>query len=274
MLKLGGIFRKFCAFGRGILVLAFLLFVASGMRLLPMPAKERLTSAFLSTVFYPVQYLVASVDDFRNVLGENEKLKEENARLRLELDYARDGLSELVRLRALVRFDNHWDYPIVTSRIIGRNPGRLVTTLIVNRGLADGLKTDMPVFSMSGLVGRVAKVASHHAQVQVLVDPNLKFSVLNVRTRTVGFAESFDGKRLTATVPAHAGIREGDTLVTSGLGGIFPKGIGVGVVKEMVPHDMDVLSTMVIQPFQEVSQLEEVFIMQKEPDWIVRELLE
>ena len=84
MLKLGGIFRKFCAFGRGILVLAFLLFVASGMRLLPMPAKERLTSAFLSTVFYPVQYLVASVDDFRNVLGENEKLKEENARLRLE----------------------------------------------------------------------------------------------------------------------------------------------------------------------------------------------
>lgn len=274
MLKLGGIFRKFCAFGRGILVLAFLLFVASGMRLLPMPAKERLTSAFLSTVFYPVQYLVASVDDFRNVLGENEKLKEENARLRLELDYARDGLSELVRLRALVRFDNHWDYPIVTSRIIGRNPGRLVTTLIVNRGLADGLKTDMPVFSMSGLVGRVAKVASHHAQVQVLVDPNLKFSVLNVRTRTVGFAESFDGKRLAATVPAHAGILEGDTLVTSGLGGIFPKGIGVGVVKEMVPHDMDVLSTMVIQPFQEVSQLEEVFIMQKEPDWIVRELLE
>ena len=274
MLKLGGIFRKFCAFGRGILVLAFLLFVASGMRLLPMPAKERLTSAFLSTVFYPVQYLVASVDDFRNVLGENEKLKEENARFRLELDYARDGLSELVRLRALVRFDNHWDYPIVTSRIIGRNPGRLVTTLIVNRGLADGLKTDMPVFSMSGLVGRVAKVASHHAQVQVLVDPNLKFSVLNVRTRTVGFAESFDGKRLAATVPAHAGIREGDTLVTSGLGGIFPKGIGVGVVKEMVPHDMDVLSTMVIQPFQEVSQLEEVFIMQKEPDWIVRVLLE
>ena len=75
-------------------------------------------------------------------------------------------------------------------------------------------------------------------------------------------------------MPAHAGIREGDTLVTSGLGGIFPKGIGVGVVKEMVPHDMDVLSTMVIQPFQEVSQLEEVFIMQKEPDWIVRELLE
>ncbi len=274
MLKLGGIFRKFCAFGRGILVLAFLLFVASSMRLLPMPAKERLTSAFLSTVFYPVQYLVASVDDFRNVLGENEKLKEENARLRLELDYARDGLRELVRLRALVRFDNHWDYPIVTSRIIGRNPGRLVTTLIVNRGLADGLKTDMPVFSMSGLVGRVAKVASHHAQVQVIVDPNLKFSVLNMRTRTVGFAESFDGKRLAATVPAHAGIREGDTLVTSGLGGIFPKGIGVGVVKEIVPHDMDVLSTMVIQPFQEVSQLEEVFIMQKEPDWIVRELLE
>lgn len=274
MLKLSALVRKFCAFGRGILVLAFLLLLAAGMRVLPVPAKEQLTSAFLSSVFYPVQYLVASVDDFRNVIEENEKLKEQNARLRIELDYARDGLRELTRLRALVRFDNHWDYPIVTARVIGRNPGRMVTTLILNRGIADGLKTDMPVFSMSGLVGRISKVAAHHAQVQVIADPNLKFSVLNVRTRTIGFAETYDGKTLMATVPSHAGIIVGDTLVTSGLGGIFPKGIGVGIVSDVLPQDMEVLSLMEIKPFQEVSQLEEVFVMQKEPDWIVRELLE
>lgn len=274
MLKLGGLIRRFCAFGRGILVLAFLLFLGVGMLMLPVPAKERLSSFFLSSVFYPVQYLVASVDDYRNVIEENEKLKEQNARLRLELDYARDGMRELTRLRALVRFDNQWDYPIVTARIIGRNPGRMVTTLILNRGISDGLKKDMPVFSMSGLVGKISKVAAHHAQAQVIADPNLKFSVLNIRTRTIGFAETMDGKMLTATIPTHAGIQVGDTLVTSGLGGIFPKGIGVGTVSEIQPLDMEVLSLMVIRPFQEVSQLEEVFVMQKEPDWIVRELLQ
>jgi rod shape-determining protein MreC len=62
--------------------------------------------------------------------------------------------------------------------------------------------------------------------------------------------------------------------VTSGLGGIFPKGIPVGTVKEVRKSDLDVMRQMEVNPFQDFSILEEVFVMEKEPDWIIQELLD
>lgn len=79
---------------------------------------------------------------------------------------------------------------------------------------------------------------------------------------------------LTAMVPAHAGVSVGDTLVTSGLGGIFPKGIPVGTVKQVRKSDLDVMRQMDVEPFQEFSTLEEVFVMEKDPDWEIKELLD
>lgn len=272
MSKLGALLHGLFAFGRGILVLAVLLAFGIVMRSVSVEKKQVIASAALSSVFYPVQAVAASMDMFHNVKAENESLKEQNARLRMELDNAREGLRELVRLRSLVRFDNKWEYPIVTARIVGRNPGRVTTTLVVNRGSIDGLQEDMPVFSMKGLVGRVAKVARNHAQIQVIIDPNMKFSAMVSRTRTIGFAEPRNSQSLQVLVPTHAGVRKGDTLVTSGLGGIFPKGIGVGVVTEVLKSDLDVVSQLVVNPFQDVTELEELFIMEMEPDWIVKEL--
>lgn len=132
----------------------------------------------------------------------------------------------------------------------------------------------MPAFSMEGLVGRVSKVASQHAQIQLILDPNMKFSVMDSRTRTIGFAEPMDAHSLMVVVPTHAGVRAGDTLVTSGLGGIFPKGLGVGVVTAVNKMDVDVVSLLIVTPFQEVTELEELFVMEKDPDWVVRELAE
>lgn len=146
--------------------------------------------------------------------------------------------------------------------------------MVINRGTEHGVHENMPVFSMNGLVGKVSKATLNHSRVQLLVDPNLKLSVMDRKTRVVGFLESMDGVRLTAMVPTHAGIRPGDTLITSGLGGIFPKGIPVGTVKDVRKSDLDVMRQMDVEPFQDFTTLEEVFVMEKEPDWIVKELLD
>ena len=130
------------------------------------------------------------------------------------------------------------------------------------------------MMSMNGLVGKISKASLTHSRVQLLVDPNLKLSVLERRTRVVGFLESVDGHLLSAMIPSHAGVAEGDTLITSGLGGIFPKGIPVGTVHKVRKADLDVMSLMDVEQFQEFSTLEEVFVMQKEPDWIIQELLD
>lgn len=258
----------------GIVAFAFFLLLGILMRHVPEATQKSVISAALASVFYPAQMVISSVDEFRSVAHENEMLKEENARLRQETYYASEALQELARLHALVRFDDKWDYPIVTARVVGHNPGRFLTTLVINRGTSRGVKEDMPVFSMNGLVGKVSKAALTHSRVQLLVDPNLKLSVLERRTRVVGFLESVDGRTLSAMIPTHAGVKVGDTLITSGLGGIFPKGIPVGTVTQIRPSDWEVMQLMDVVPFQEFSSLEEVFVMGKEPEWVVQELLD
>ena len=257
-------------------IVAFVFFLALGllMRQAPNPIRESIVSTAVSTLYFPAQRIVSAVGHFKTVALENEQLKEENARLRQETYHAREGLQELARLHTLVRFDDKWDFPIVTARVIGHNPGRFLTTMVINRGTEHGVKENMPVFSMNGLVGKISKATMSHSRVQLLVDPNLKLSVMDRRTRVVGFLESMDGRRLMAMVPTHAGIHAGDTLVTSGLGGIFPKGIPVGTVRDVRKSDLDVMRLMDVEPFQEFSILEEVFVMEKEPDWIIKELLD
>ena len=258
----------------GIVAFAFFLLLGILMRQAPEATQKSVVSAALASVFYPAQMVISSVDEFRSVAHENEMLKEENARLRQETYYASEALQELARLHALVRFDDKWDYPIVTARVVGHNPGRFLTTLVINRGTSRGVKEDMPVFSMNGLVGKVSKATLTHSRVQLLVDPNLKLSVLERRTRVVGCLESVDGRTLSAMIPTHAGVKVGDTLITSGLGGIFPKGIPVGTVTQIRPSDLEVMQLMDVMPFQEFSSLEEVFVMGKEPEWVVQELLD
>ena len=257
----------------GVVAFVFFLLLGFLIRQAPLTVRQSIVSTVLGTVFYPAQWVVSSVESFRSVLAENEHLKEENARLRQETYYASEGLQELTRLHTLVRFDDKWDYPIVTARVVGHNPGRFLTTLVINRGTMHGVKENMPVFSMNGLVGMITKAAYTHSRVQLLVDPNLKLSVLEKKSRVVGFLESVDGHLLTAMIPSHAGVEEGDTLITSGLGGIFPKGIPVGIVKAVRKSDLDVMRQMDVSPFQEFTALEEVFVMEKEPEWIIQELL-
>lgn len=258
----------------GIVAFVFSLVLGLLMRQAPLPIRESIVTTAVSTLYFPAQRIVSAVGHYKSIALENEQLKEENARLRQETYHAREGLQELARLHTLVRFDDKWDYPIVTSRVVGHNPGRFLTTMVINRGTEHGVHENMPVFSMNGLVGKVSKATLNHSRVQLLVDPNLKLSVMDRKTRVVGFLESMDGVRLTAMVPTHAGIRPGDTLITSGLGGIFPKGIPVGTVKDVRKSDLDVMRQMDVEPFQDFTTLEEVFVMEKEPDWIVKELLD
>ncbi|MCI5600968.1 MAG: rod shape-determining protein MreC [Hallerella porci] len=259
--------------GHGLVLFLILLLVGISIRHLEKDGKETLIAGALSSIYYPAQLVVSSVNRIHSVTYENDSLKRENARLKLERDNLREGLEEANRLRELVHFDNVWEYPIVTARVIGQNPGRFLTTFVVNRGTDHGIEVDLPVFTTQGLVGRISAVSRSHSKVQLLPDPSLHVSILVQRTRVVGFLNGGSANTLQAFVPSYTGVREGDTLVTSGLGGIYPKGIGVGIVRSLEKGDLDVVTNIEVAPFQKFTRLEEVFIMQKRPDWIVQEML-
>ena len=173
--------------GHGLVLFFILLLVGFGIRHLEKDGKETLVAGALSSLYYPAQLVVSSVNRIHSVSYENDCLKRENAKLKMERDNLREGLEEANRLRVLVHFDNVWDYPIVTARVIGQNPGRFLTTFVVNRGTDQGIELDLPVFTTQGLVGRVSAVSKNHAKVQLLPDPSLHVSILVQRTRVVGF---------------------------------------------------------------------------------------
>jgi rod shape-determining protein MreC len=239
------------------------------MLLIQVKHKQNIADFLLSSVFHLPQTTLSYVLHMGNLGEENVKLKKENAKLKLEIDLIKEYSIENERLKRLLMFESHWNYPIILTQIIGHNPGAYMTTVVINNGEADSISYGMPVFTVDGLVGKVSKVFSQHSMVQLLSDPNTRTSVISQRSRVLGTIFSRDNGDMQIQVSSYVDLVPGDTLVTSGLGGIYPKGIPVGIVSKLNKSTSEVLSYGNIKLLQNIESLEEVFVIRKNMDWIV-----
>jgi rod shape-determining protein MreC len=265
---------RLCKWARGLIV--FLLFVFFSIYMLNTNINQKQNIANSAEfIFSSILYLPQSWVSYGLYLGEvgeqNILLKKENAKLKLEIDMIKEYAIENERLRDLLSFESQPDYPIFLSRIIGHNPGQYTTTIVVGRGKADSISYGMPVFTVNGLVGKVSKVFANHSMIQLLSDPNLRVSVISSRSRALGTIFSRENGNIQIQVSSYTDLVPGDTLVTSGFGGIYPKGIPVGVLVKLDKNDSEVLSYGSIKPLQQIESLEEVFIIHKPTDWVVWE---
>jgi rod shape-determining protein MreC len=236
--------------------------------------KQGVADWLFSTVYYPAQMVSASIGRIGDLKTENDSLKFQVGKLSLENAALREASRETDRLRTTLEFRNTWvGYPLTLAQVVGQNPGGDITTLVINRGLVDSLSTGMPVFTPRGLVGKLSKVFNNHAMVQLLADPNLKVSLIGLRSRVVGLFNVDDDGDWFVTVPTHSDLQVGDTLATSGLGGVFPKGIPVGVIASFEHGDIEVERNGEVVPLQNPALLEEVFVIRKHPDWVVQDLV-
>lgn len=222
-----------------------------------------------SSLLFPVQSSINWVNKLKSVDAENSELLEENAQLRLRIDSYKQSEMENQRLRGYLKFPRKFIDPVMVAQVVSRDPGRLQSSCMINRGEDAEVQTNMPVFTPSGLVGKISKVMHNHSFVQFLNDPASKVSVVENTTRTIGILESRNGIDLEAEFPEHTEVEIGDTLVTSGFGGVFPKGIQVGVVSEWVESDIEVLKKAKVRPFQQHQYLEEMFVLKSRPKWKV-----
>jgi rod shape-determining protein MreC len=229
--------------------------------------KQGVVDLLFSTVLYPAQVVSSKINSLKSIQGENEFLKKENMRLRLENDMLLQARKENLRYRDMLGFIRDHEFPMTMAEVIARSPGRLQTVFVINRGAEDSIKVNMPVLTSKGLVGRISKVFPGHSHVKLLTDPVVKVSVLENSSRTVGILESPDSYRIRVVLPRHAMVQKGDTLVTSGFGGIFPKGILVGRITDFKKGDLEVVKHALVKLFQDLDYVEEVFVIRKEPDW-------
>lgn len=264
-------FLKFFTFGRGVLIYALILILSYGMHKSSSKDKLMIADFAVSTFLYPAQYVTHTVLHWQQLHKTNAQLKQENARLRLSYDLLTQELAKEQRIDLLRKFETEYADTVVISEIIAKNPGRLHTSVLIDRGMSSEVEPTMPVFTSKGLVGKISKVYLRHSVVQLLYDPQFKVSVIVLPSRIIGVMESPDSKRLLVEVPVHSEIAVGDSIITSGLGGIFPKGVAVGVVKKITDSDIGVLKTLEVTPFQKHYEMEELLILRKSGDWVVQE---
>jgi rod shape-determining protein MreC len=135
----------------------------------------------------------------------------------------------------------------------------------VNKGTADGVTLEMPVFRSTGIVGRVIAVGRHAAKVQLILHPYSGVGVAVERSRTLGVVEGLapdakSGELPMRFVPALADVQVGDTVVTSGLDEIYPKGLVVGVVSRVSPP-AGLLKDVFVVPSTRFHEMEEVLLV-------------
>jgi rod shape-determining protein MreC len=207
------------------------------------------------------------------VLHEIGQLRTENARLRAEVERLRRELvdlqeasAEAERLRRLLGFRPPPPYTTVAARVVTRDPSRWYTSLTVDRGLVDGLSRHDPVVTADGLVGRVFEVYRNTARVLLVTDPRSSVGVLVQSTRDAGVAEGTGVDRLRLRYLSRSSrLSEGDVLVTSGLGGVFPRGLRVGVVRRVLRTTGALFQEAEVEPATDLSRLEEVLVMVRHP---------
>ncbi len=197
-----------------------------------------------------------------SVNQENERL---NRRI-LELEQQVVRMAEVEqtdkRLADLLQFRSTVEGDLLGARIIGRDPQPWFSTLIINKGEADGVRKNMAVLSPYGVVGQTISTSSHAARVMLITDHNSGVDALVQRTRARGIVEgALDGRCMMKYLKRGEDVEVEDRIVTSGLDGIFPKGILVGTVTHVTRGNRGLLQLAEVKPSVPVDQIEEVLVV-------------
>jgi rod shape-determining protein MreC len=227
--------------------------------------------AFVTT---PVQTVLARINrasfglwatylDWKNVRAENRRLRDENQRLHVDALTIGEMRDENQRLRRLLALRDSLPLDTLPAEIIAREWGGWVRSLTVNRGRGDNIARLTAVISPDGLVGRVVDVRPGAAIVQVLTDPASTVGAHDVRTRTQGIVEGEARGTLRFKYMARdgGGIKVGDLIVTSGQGGVFPRGVPIGRVHAIDDRGSALFNYAALTPAVDFGRIDEVLLV-------------
>ncbi len=263
-----------------VIILATVLVVAALFIWTPLP--KLITKAF-GTVVSPIQsginYVVTSVRDtfsywgrINNVDAHNQELEKQVQELNTKLSEYENMKKENERLKELLEVKNRYDDAFETSGVvIAKDAGNWFNVFTVNRGTRDGINGENPVINASGLIGRTSETGVNWAKVVTLIDVN--HSVSGKVSRTGDLVQVDGDLTLMKSglckmniITEDADIIIGDVIETSGIGGVYPKGIKIGTVLELKQNDEGTGSYAVIKPAANFSLIDEVVILSSEDE--------
>ncbi len=232
---------------------------------------ERSVLGVLSPLLRPVSRISGFVEDIWDgyiqlvdTNRENMRLREDIRGLNLRMLEANEAFLSNRRLELLLEMKKSVREPTVAATVIGEDITSWFRTLVINRGSSSGIREGMAVISSDGVVGQTVKVSSSTARVLLLTDHASGISATIQRSRARGVVKG-KGEMLCTLEFAtrEEDVKVGDVIITSGIGGVFLKGLPIGEVTMVKRGEYGIFQTVSIRPAVNLSHLEEVLVVQR-----------
>lgn len=211
-----------------------------------------------------------NVNDLQNTYTENQKLKSRLEELVKLETMVKDLEKDNVELREILgKEENLRDFDPIQATVIARNPGQWEDLLVIDKGKVQGVQSNMAVITAQGLIGKVKSVKQFSSTIELLSNknPNNRISALiQGEENVIGSIEGYDTERdqlLVKRIPNDMQVEEGSKVITSGLGGVFPKGLPIGEVKEIESDQYGLTQTAYVEPTADLYHLEHVIVVDR-----------
>ncbi len=231
--------------------------------------------AVMLEIAVPIQDVVAApVDAARGLWAEYVALldvRERNERLRgriVELEEAnlqyREALVASGHLQQIAAMRDEFEIPMLPSEVVGLDVMPWFRSVLVDRGGAHGVRAGNPVITAEGVVGLVTATSRHAAKTMLLLDRQSAIDGIVQRSRARGIVRGQGTDRLAFEFVVRGGdVKVGDVVITSGLGAVYPKGLRIGEVVELLDPEGGLLQTATLRPAVDFGRLEQVFVMMR-----------
>lgn len=257
-----------------VLSVAFL-----GIIIFSVKSNSSIISSGVGSVISPLQKIIYNANDklkesfdffinFSKVKQENEELAAKNAELENKLIEYNRMKDENQTLREMFEYSEaNENYNYLGCNIVGYSGGNISNGYVIDKGTNDGVKKDMIVITPQGLVGKITKAENSYSIVQTILNENIAVASMVESTReTTGVLQGVTdnkNKNLTmlSNIPINSEIKEGDVILTSGLGGMYPKEIRIGEVVSIEVDSVGIMKKAVVKPYVDFNKLEGLFVV-------------
>jgi rod shape-determining protein MreC len=193
---------------------------------------------------------------------ENRRLLHESAVLNDQINLYREGYLEGIRLRKLLSIKDNIKHRTVVARVIDNDRTTLFKTLLINKGTTDGLRVGLPILADRGVVGRIIESSWHASRVLLMIDDNSNIDALIQRSRAQGILQGSGSVGCNLKYISRVeDVQTGDVVLSSGLAGVFPKGLLLGIVTGASRREGGLFQKIDVSPAVDFSKLEEVLAL-------------
>lgn len=219
----------------------------------------------VSVVFYsPFAKMKNAFLEMQSIAADNARLSKALIDLSMKIEFYEESALENERLRSILGFEPPPNYALIPAKVISISGDFTPISATINKGSNDSIWVDQPVINQQGLIGRISSVAPDFSVVQLLTDPSNRVAARVVASREMGIIKyNTNSGMYLDNFPIQGDIAVNDLVISSGLGGVYPAGLKVGTVTEVVKKDLEPFYKVKILPASDFYSLEELFILRE-----------